>query len=35
MDGIESARVDFDTAEINYEPIIKFLGKNGYAKNSK
>ena len=35
MDGVESPRVDFDTAEINYEPIIKFLGKNGYAKNSK
>ena len=35
MDGVESPRVDFDTAEINYEPIIKFLGKNGYGKNSK
>ena len=32
MDGVESDRVDFDTAEINYEPIIKFLGKNGYGK---
>ena len=35
MDGVESSRVDFDTAEINYEPIIKFLGKNGYDKYSK
>ena len=35
MDGVQSERVDFDTAEINYEPIIKFLGKNGYGKNSK
>ena len=35
MDGVESERVDFDTAEINYEPIIKFLGKNGYDKYSK
>ena len=31
MDGVESQRLDFDTAEINYEPIIKFLGKNGYG----
>jgi GH25 family lysozyme M1 (1,4-beta-N-acetylmuramidase) len=35
MDGVQSERVDFDTAEINYEPIIKFLGKNGYDKYSK
>ena len=30
---IESERVDLDMAEINYEPIIKFLGKNGYGEN--
>ena len=35
MDGVESERVDFDLAEINYEPIIKFLGKNGYEKYTK
>ena len=35
MDGVESDSVDFDTAEVNYEPIIKFLGKNGYGKYSK
>ena len=27
MDGVQSERVDFDTAEINYEPIIKFRKK--------
>ena len=35
MDGVESDRVDLDVAEINYEPIIKFLGKNGYDKYTK
>jgi len=35
MDGVESERVDFDLALVNYEPIIKFLGKNGYDKYSK
>ncbi len=35
MDGVESERLDFDLAIINYEPIIKFLGKNGYDKNSE
>ena len=35
MDGVESERVDLDVAEVNYEPIIKFLGKNGYDKYSK
>ena len=30
MDGVESERLDLDIAIINYEPIIKFLGKNGY-----
>ena len=33
MEGVESERVDLDMAEINYEPIIKFLGKNGYGEN--
>ena len=35
MDGVESERLDLDVAVINYEPIIKFLGKNGYDKFSK
>ena len=35
MDGVQSDRLDLDVAVINYEPIIKFLGKNGYEKNSK
>ena len=35
MDGVESERLDFDTAEVNYEPIIKFLGKNGYGNNDE
>jgi hypothetical protein len=35
MDGVQSERIDFDTAEINYEPIIKSLAKNGYGKYSK
>ena len=35
MDGVESERVDLDLALVNYEPIIKFLGKNGYDKYSK
>jgi GH25 family lysozyme M1 (1,4-beta-N-acetylmuramidase) len=35
MDGVESKRLDLDVAVINYEPIIKFLGKNGYDKFSK
>jgi GH25 family lysozyme M1 (1,4-beta-N-acetylmuramidase) len=35
MDGVESERLDLDAAVINYEPIIKFLGKNGYDKFSK
>ncbi len=35
MDGVESERLDLDIAVINYEPIIKFLGKNGYDKFSK
>ena len=35
MDGVESERLDLDRAVINYEPIIKFLGKNGYDKYSK
>ena len=30
LDGIQSKDVDLDTAIINYEPIIKKLGKNGY-----
>ena len=34
MDGVESERLDLDLAVINYEPIIKFLGKNGYDKHS-
>ena len=34
MDGVESERLDLDVAYINYEPIIKFLGKNGYEKYS-
>ena len=34
LDGIESEYVDLDTAIIDYEPIIKQLGKNGYEKNS-
>ena len=32
---VQSERIDFDTAEINYEPIIKSLAKNGYGKYSK
>ena len=32
-DGIQSKSVDLDTAIINYEPIIKKLGKNGYEKS--
>ena len=35
MDGVESEYLDLDVAVINYEPIIKFLGKNGYDKFSK
>ena len=35
MDGVESERLDLDVAVINYAPIIKFLGKNGYDKFSK
>ena len=35
MAGVESERVDLDMAVINYEPIIKFLGKNGYDRYSK
>ena len=35
MDGVQSYSLDLDVAVINYEPIIKFLGKNGYEKNSK
>ena len=35
MDGVESEKLDLDLALINYEPIIKFLGKNGYEKYSK
>ena len=34
MDGVESERLDLDVAYINYEPIIKFLGKHGYEKYS-
>ena len=34
-DGIQSKYVDLDTAIINYEPIIKKLGKNGYEKIQK
>ena len=30
FDGIQSKYVDLDTAIIDYEPIIKSLGKNGY-----
>ena len=30
FDGIQSKRVDLDIAIIDYEPIIKSLGKNGY-----
>ena len=32
LDGIQSEYVDLDTAIIDYEPIIKQLGKNGYLK---
>ena len=35
LDGIQSRYVDLDTAIINYEPIIKKLGKNGYEINSQ
>ena len=35
MDGVESEYLDLNVAVINYEPIIKFLGKNGYDKFSK
>ena len=30
LDGIQSQRVDLDIAIIDYEPIIKSLGKNGF-----
>ena len=33
FDDIHSEFVDLDTAIIDYEPIIKSLGKNGYEKN--
>ena len=29
MNEVESERLDLDVAVINYEPIIKFLGKMG------
>ena len=35
LDGVQSQKIDLDIAVINYEPIIKSLGKNGYEKNSK
>ena len=35
LDGIQSRYVDLDTAIINYEPIIKKIGKNGYEINSQ
>jgi len=33
FDDIHSEFVDLDTAIIDYEPIIKSMGKNGYEKN--
>ena len=30
LDGIQSKSVDLDIAIIDYEPIIKSLGKNGF-----
>ena len=35
VDGVQSKRVDLDVAVIDYEFIIKKLGKNGYNKHSK